>query len=297
MNKLLDQKEYGDEARKLISTVGIPSQPRIITEVNTEIKKPEANIMTVSEIISKDVAMSAKLLKVINSAFFGLREKVDSIDRALSLMGLKNFNSIILSSAFRDSLGNQGPSAEKFWNHSMTAASAASYIAKKVGYPDEDQAYTAGLFHDCGVSLLEKKFPDYIEVSEHALSIVNSESLQGVNKSIIGVEDERFATHHCAIGYLVAKSWKLSTAVIEAIWYHHYINVDIHKDPIAKRLSSILILADYISSHILYLTGGECSVDSEAEWAKMHTKVITELDLNAQNIKDIKDDLTDKLYG
>lgn len=297
MSKLLDQEQYGNEAKKLISSISIPTQPKIIIEINNEIKKPEANIMRVSEIISRDVAMSAKLLKVINSAFFGLRENVDSIDRALSLMGLKNFNNIIMSSAFRDSMEKQGAGTEKFWNHSMTAAMVSSHIAKKVGYPSEEQAYIAGLFHDCGISLLTKKFPEYASLTDYALSIVNSEALRGDTKSIIGIEDERFATHHCAIGYLVAKTWRLSAPVVEAIWYHHYTNIDIHKDPASRRLASILILADYISSHILYLAGGDCPVDSESEWVKMHKKVIGELGLNLETIKDIKEDLTEKMYG
>ena len=112
-------------------------------EVSKEIKNPEADLSTVSNIINKDVAMSAKVLKVVNSAFFGLSEKVDSIDRALSLMGMLNFNKIILASSLKESLGSSYPGIENFWDHSMAVATIASHIAQKTGYESPDSAYTA----------------------------------------------------------------------------------------------------------------------------------------------------------
>jgi putative nucleotidyltransferase with HDIG domain len=293
---LLNQEGYVKKAEELISNIGIPTQPQILVNLNKEINKPGADLGDIADIVSRDVALSAKLLKIVNSAFFGLREKVDSIHRALSLLGLKNFNKIILASSLREALGNHGPGTEKFWNHSMTTATISSHIAKKVGFEHEEQAYVAGLFHDCGVPFLMKKFSDYAQIVDYALSVVPSESLSGRSRSIIGIEEERYDTHHCAIGYLVAKSWRLSLTVAKSVWYHHYIHIDIHKDPSTKRLSAILLLADYIAGYILYLSGGHCSVESESEWANMHKKVLSELSLSIDNIKDLKEDLVEKLY-
>jgi len=284
------------KAEDIVSSIGIPSQPKILMEVNDEINNPNSDLQSVSDIISRDVATAAKLLKVINSVFFGLREKVDSIQRALSLMGLQNFKKIILSSALREAFGSKGPGSDKFWMHSMQAANIAARIAEKVGYDPVDQAYLAGLFHDCGVPLLMKRFPGYRDLTDYALSVAGADALTGKIKSVIGVEDERFSIHHCAMGRLVGKSWRLSDSVIEAIWYHHYINIDIHKDPRVKKLSAILLLSDYLAANLLFLAGG-CPIDPVDEWVKLHKKVVDELEIELDDIEDLKHDAEETLYN
>jgi len=296
ISELLIQDTYMKQAEDIVASVGIPSQPAIMMEINDEINNPNSDLQSVSEIISRDVATAAKLLKVINSAFFGLGEKVDSIQRALSLMGLQNFKKIILSSALREAFCSKSSGSEKFWKHSMQTATIAARIAEKVGYNPLDQAYIAGLFHDCGVPLLMKKFPDYHEVTDYALSVVGADSLTGKTKSVIVVEDERYNIHHCALGHLVAKSWRLSDAVIQVILYHHYVDIDCHKDPSVRKLSAILFLADYLAAYLLYLSGGS-PIDSEDEWAAMHKQVVAELEFEIEDIKDLKDEAEEQLYN
>lgn len=295
--KLLSQEDDVKKAEELVSSVGIPSQPALLLEINKKIGRPDTGIGDIADLISRDVAMSAKLLKMANSAFFGLREKVDSIERALALIGLKNFNRIILATSLRESVGGHGSGTEKFWNHSMTVAGASAHIAKKAGFESEEQAYIAGLFHDCGVPMLMKKYQDYHQILDHALGVVNSASLSGIKKSIIGIEEDRYNTHHCAVGYLITKSWHLPVSISKSVWYHHFVNIDIHNDPVTRRLSAILLLADYIGGHILYLGGSDCPVETETEWARMHKKAVTELAMNAESVKDMRDDLVEKLYG
>lgn len=130
ISQLLNQDVYMKQAENIAGSIGIPSQPGILMEINNEINNPNSDLMSVTEIINKDVATAAKLLKVINSAFFGLEEKVDSIQRALSLIGLQNFKRIILSSAMRDAFGGKNSGSEKFWKHSMQTAMLAARIAE-----------------------------------------------------------------------------------------------------------------------------------------------------------------------
>lgn len=297
MKDLLSLEEYSDKAEELVKNIGIPTQPKILIEMTKEINNPYANLSTVADIISKDVAMSAKVLKLVNSAFFGLSKKIDSIDRALALMGIKNFNKIILATSLKESIGSTAPGLESFWDHSMAVATIAANIAQKIGDESPEQAYTAGLFHDCGIPFLLKKYKDYPELVDFALGVVSSTALSGTAKSIIGIEDERYHTHHCAVGYIVAKSWNLSPTVHQSIWYHHYVHLNIHINEATKRLSAILILADYIGAYLLYLRGGKCPVNPESEWAEVHTEVLSELALGSEDIKDLRDDLVDKLMS
>ena len=291
---LLDQEDYIEKAEKLVESIGIPAQPKIITDLNRVISNRVTDMSAISGIISKDVAMSAKILKLVNSPFFGLKEKVDSIDRALSMMGLGDFNRIIMASSLRETFGGKYSAIERFWDHSMITAAVAMYIAEKIKMESPEQAYTAGLFHDCGIPLLMKKFPDYGELVDFALGVVNSEALKGSAKSIVGIENERYATHHCAVGCIVAKSWNVSPVVHQSIWYHHYIHLDVHTNPSIKRMTAVLILADYISSCIMFSSGGSCPVESEADWSEMHAGILSELGLNVDDVKDFKEDLSDR---
>lgn len=294
---LLDQEDYIEKAEKLVDSIGIPAQPKVITDLKRIISDRVTDMSIISDIISKDVAMSAKILKVVNSPFFDLKEKVDSVDRALSMMGLGDFNRIILASSLRETFDGMDPAIERFWDHSMTTAAVAMYIAEKIKMESPEQAYTAGLFHDCGVPLLMKKFPDYGDLVDFALGVVNAEALKGSEKSIIGIEDERYATHHCAVGYLVAKSWNVSEVVHQSIWHHHYINLDVHEDPSARRMTAVLIMADYISSCIMFSSGGSCPVESEADWSEMNEVILSELGLNVDDVKDFRKDLSDRFLG
>lgn len=292
-SELLDKEAYGEKSESIIKTIGIPSQPKVIMKINEEASKDDVNFQTVADIIATDGAMTAKLLKMVNSAYFGLGQKVDSVQRALSLMGLENFNNIILASSLRETLGITDSLDEMYWDHSMATATISSHIAKKIKSDNVDQAYLVGLFHDCGIPLMRKRFPEYTELAEFALGVVNKESLTGLTKSIIGIEDENYATHHCAIGYLTAKSWKISPIVCNTIWHHHYIDINIHEDPQVRKLSSILLLADYMGSHIMYLRGSKCAVDSEQDWAEIHHKALDELDLSVEDITDLKEEFED----
>ncbi len=291
MSDLLDVKNYVSTTEELLSYTSIPPQPKIVSDINNEINRPNADLQTVSDFISQDVTMSSRLLKVVNSAFYGLREKVDSVHRALSLIGIKNFKNIILASSLREAYGSKDANFEKFWNHSMSTASIASRIAQKVNFHSPEQAYLAGLFHDCGVPILLKSYKDYADIVDDALSVVPVASLSGNSKSIIGVEHERYKTHHCSVGYLIAKKWNMSEIVCNAIWHHHYVKIDIHSDEVTKKLVAIVILADYMSSLISSIEGGGIAVDPESEWAKMHEKVISELSMNVDSVIDLKEDL------
>lgn len=291
---MLVSQEYIKKAEELAKSIGIPTQPQLIIEINQEINNPHTDLRKISDLVSKDVAMSAKLLKIANSPFFGLRENVDSIHRALSLMGLKNFYNIIVATSLRETLGTPGPEIEKFWNHSMVTATISSHLVQKIGFNFSDQAYIAGLFHDCGIPLLMKKHPDYAQVIDYALGVVSTESLKGLSRSIIGIEDERYNTHHCAIGFLIAKSWHLSPVVTQSILHHHYVDIDIHNDLPTKKLAAILLVADYIGSYLLFLGGSSCTVDSEQDWALKHEKVLAELSLSAEDIRDLREDFTER---
>ena len=150
------------ETETLLQSIGIPSQPRVIMDINREIDKADPDFRVISNLISRDVAMSAKILKVCNSPFFGLREKADNVDWALNVLGLKNFKNVVFASALRDSMKNRNigeKDFEAFCDHSLFVAKIAQNIVLRLSpeiksHMDPNHAYMCGLFHDCAIPLL-----------------------------------------------------------------------------------------------------------------------------------------------
>lgn len=196
---------------KLMQEIGIPSQPRLLIELNKEVTKEEPDFSIISNLVSRDVGISARIIKVCNSPFFGLRQKVDSINRALSVLGLKNFKNVVLVSALADNMNSSSISSkdfEYFCNHSLFIARIAQAIANRLPFEikrqvDPDHAYMAGLFHDSAIPLLTKKHKDYFVKIAEALKS---------NVSMVSVEEEAYHTNHCLAAYFVAKSWGLPEA-------------------------------------------------------------------------------------
>ena len=268
-------------AEQIAQSVGIPAQPQFVLEIREELNQSEPDSSKIANIVSNDPALSAKLLKIINSPFFGLRREIVSIKHALVLLGLKNFFNSLIASSLRDALGSHGTDHDIFWEHSTNTAIIAKHIARKNMSPiDEEQAYMAGLFHDCGVPLLLNKFPDYSSISQLAFNDI--EQLV-VGESIIDFEDARYQTDHCVVGYFVAKSWHLPDAICQAIRYHHDPDIDVQLDDATKLMSSTVILADYISTHLWDDSA------SDANWSKVFETAYQELDLNMDEIVVIKE--------
>lgn len=288
-----DKHQLLENAEDLVQSIGIPSQPMAIIELTKEMGLPQSDIKKVAKLLSGDLSLSAKAIKIAASPFFG-SIKVTSIEQALLVLGLQNFQILILSASLKESFdvyaGNMRGLMERFWNHCVTIADASAYIARRLRPSIAELAYMAGLFHDCAIPILMKKYRAYSELFDHASGTVSLQSLLGEIKSIIGVESELFGTNHCVAGYLMARSWHLPNSVSTAINYHHYINVDIHKDVTAKELAAILILSEYITqnydSSIVSSSG-----DTLDDWISYHGKVLCALDLQPEEVRDLRDDV------
>ena len=240
----MDQ-EVIEKTEKLVKGIGIPSQPRVIMEIDEEVKKEDPDFGVISNLVSRDVAMSAKIMKVCNSPYFGLRHKVESVDKALSILGLNNFKNVILASALRDTMNSRNireKDFEYFCNHSFLSAKIAQTIANRLSAEITKQvspnhAYLAGLFHDAAIPLLTKEFKDYFKKMPEPLKS---------NQSVVALEEELYESNHCIAGSLVAKSWGLPDNVCISIRNHHNMDVRAVDNVEARRLLAVLILTESI---------------------------------------------------
>jgi len=158
------------------------------------------------------------MLKVVNSSAFGLARKATSIAQAVRLLGLRNINSIATGLALRHAMADRNDVAmERFWDTAEKVALICAELAHHLRGIPPDEAYTLGLFHDCGIPLLMMRFPGY----RNTLARAN----RGEGDSFDRLEESDVGTHHGAVGYFVARSWHLSDALSQAILWHHDLEV------------------------------------------------------------------------
>ena len=221
----------------LVEGVKLPPQPKVIMAINREIQKDEPSFAKIAELVSQDAALSAKVLKVVNSPLFNGGTNITSITAALSRLGLRNFFCTVLSSCLKDAMGVDEVT-ERLWDHSLLVAKLSEEIARKSRAVPPDQAYMAGLFHDASIPLLMQRSKGFIEVLEMVVAR---------GGDIEAFEEAGFATHHAVISYMLARSWGLPDAVTNAIQFHHATALDLFADEQSRAFGAVLMLADYLS--------------------------------------------------
>lgn len=231
MKSLLDHKAL----KEIVSQIdALPSLPKIYVELVEQLKSEDASIDRIGDIISKDMGLTVKILKTVNSSFFGLRQKIAAPAKAVSMLGLDLVKAIVLISGAFDKFKNlKYPcfSLEQMWKHAMLTGSLAKIIARTSGldHKGANTAFMAGLLHDIGKLLIAAYLPDSFAkinrlTSEKAISMAEAE----VN--VIG-------TTHAGIGAYLLGLWGLPDVILEATAFHH----TPHKKP-ASRLNTATIV-------------------------------------------------------
>ena len=204
---------------------GLPSLPSLYQELMKTIQSTRTSLSDVGRIVSKDVAMSARILQLVNSAFFGIYRHVASPEEAVSILGLNTIKALVLSvhlfSEFRQK-NIPGFPIERMSTHSvLTGAIAKIVAARENGNSDSiDEAFIAGLLHDTGKLILAENLPrQYAEVLE---------STRGKQIPLWQAERDAFGSSHAEVGAYLLGLWGLSNPVIEAVAYHHNPAANIH---------------------------------------------------------------------
>jgi HD-like signal output (HDOD) protein len=209
-----------DESIKRIiaQTETLPSLPAVYTEVITELQSSDPSVQKVGEIISTDLAMTAKILQVVNSAFFGLVRKISNPKEAVMLLGTETIKALVLSVKIFSEF-NQKKFAwfnfDELFNHSMSVSMFAQTISKNEHLDQNlvNNSLMAGMFHDLGKLILVTNFQEpYQKIMTEA-----GETRQ----NLWDLEIERFGTSHAEIGAYLMGLWGLEYPVIEAIAFHH----------------------------------------------------------------------------
>ena len=198
--------------------VDLPSLPTVIIQVVKATEKETVSTSEIEELISTDAAISTKLLKVVNSAYFGMQRQVFSINQAIAILGLHQVRNLVLSIGVLNALTTDSARTEDmqkcFWERSFGTASCAQIIGRIKRLPAKEQEllFVAGLLHDIGVLFLMTQFTTpYMEALK--ASHANEEAL-------VNVERRSLHTDHAALGGMLAEKWNFPEDLAELIRLH-----------------------------------------------------------------------------
>jgi len=208
-----------DSIKKIVSQIeSLPSLPSIYTEIMAEMQSDDPSIRNVATIIGKDVSMTAKILQVVNSVFFGLPQRIGNPQQAVMLLGLDAIKSLVLSVKIFSEFSQREYSwfdLDKVFDHSISVSSFAKAIVKfeKMNADLVNYSLMAGLLHDLGKLVLATNFKDtYQKV------LVES---RNSDQKLWELEYATFGTSHAEIGAYLMGLWNLENPIIEAIAFHH----------------------------------------------------------------------------
>lgn len=260
----INEKQAQEELSKL--GVKIPPQPRVLVELQNLLRADDYEIRSVAKIINQDPGIVALLFRLARSPVFSRSKKVGTIEQILMVVGIKQVFNLVQASALSVALSDSTRDAfEVFWNRSNDIAQLAAIIAEdrvSICNVFPDQAYLAGIFHECGVPVLMLRFPKYC----HALKLSEATCWPNLSE-----EDNRFNVDHCTVGYLVARHWGLPDFVCDAVRFHHEMPDERTVGP-----SVTLVAIVQLASHFYHRLN---HVDDPV-WAKIGERVLSEVGLH-----------------
>lgn len=265
------------EAERAMRDLAIPPCPEILLRFDAEMRSPDPDLRKLAGLIGGDVALSAAMLKTVNSPFYGLGNKAVNVQQALSVLGLRAGANLVTGLMLRHAFpAGSGPAMQRFWDRSGKIAEVAAATSARVRNMNPDTAHTYALFRDCGMAVMIGKFPEYAPF----LDRLENEA----GKRVIVAEDGRFRFHHARVGYALARGWLLPETMCKAILYHHDLEMVVagHRDvePGDRRLVAFGLLAEQVLA--LRAGKGLCP-----DWVLGEAFVLDVLDLTAEDIVDL----------
>lgn len=228
----------------------ISSLPEITTRILQVVEDPQATAQDMHAIVKNDPALAAKILKVVNSAFYGLPSQIGSLDRAIIMIGLSAVKNIALAASlarfFKPDAVSDHFVASDLWRHCIGVGVCARLLAMRAQSPDADEYFVAGLVHDLGLLVAGQLFPEkFRAVVEFA---------HGNPQPFCAVEQELIGADHQTFGVALATKWKFPAGLRFAIGYHHDPSP---LQPEFQRIATMIYIADTICckfQHGFYLT-------------------------------------------
>ena len=197
----------------------MPSLPTSVTKIMEISNDPKASPADLNQVISLDPVLMGKVMKLINSAYYGLSQEVTSLVRAIIMLGINTVKNLALSTAVLANLGKgsseRGLNMDGFWRHSLCVGVTAKLIAKKLKIDPKrlEEFFMAGLLHDIGKIPLNNRLSDpYVT----AMGVADRDHIP-----LIQAEKSGIGIHHCEVGKIILQRWRLNQEIQDAVGFHH----------------------------------------------------------------------------
>lgn len=255
---------------KKIAEASLPALPTVVHEASALMHSDKASMAKVAAIISKDQALCAKVLQVINSPVYGFTGRISTIQNALTLLGYNVVYNIIISMLVSDNMAKDSIGLRQ---HCYCCSLACGLIAKELNLPTTSECVVAGLLHDFGKMLIQTNFPD---AYEQIVQLVRDEDISfwDAEKTVL-----KFSHEH--INAWVAEQWRLPRSLSEPMVYHHAPL----SAPSQSQISGVVHLGDFFVRLFEKGSGGDCGV------SHLDKAVLRHLNIDAAMLTGMVDDI------
>lgn len=242
-NEVLKQVLRSDE---------LPTLPTVASKLITLTSREDTTLTDIADLVSKDVALSSKILKVSNSAFYSVPQQIGTIKQAVSILGINAVRSLVLSFTFLSIKAGKQKSHfnfTKFWERSLASAVSAKLILEQVPGADTEEIFISGLLQNLGELVLARTFP--VEYDQVVSQVDNNQDVPLI------AEQEIFETDHCVIGFEVAKSWGFPDILLLPLLHHHDPGSYTGKDKKISQTVQAVYLSDLLTNILFSNTPDE----------------------------------------
>lgn len=234
---------------EVIKDIGdLPSLPLVVAELLRSFDKPDANICTLAEKVSRDQALAAKTLRLANSSFYGLQHKVKTIPHAITVLGFDSVRALITAAAVINNFSGSRHAAfdfSSFWRHAIGTSLCAKAVARATDQ-NQDHAFISGLLHDIGKLVLVTRFPGQYSETMAFMAANDCYAIEA-ERDVLGLD-------HTGVGRALAEHWKFPPVIQRTIANHHAPTAQDFGD-----IPSVVHIADAIV-YALDLTGEGCAM-------------------------------------
>jgi diguanylate cyclase (GGDEF)-like protein len=217
----------------------LPSLPSIAVQVLDLAQRPDVGIAEIAQVISRDPALSGKILRTVNSSFYARAQTISTISHAVTILGLQSVKTLVLGFSLVSSLANRKSKGFRhlhYWKRSVYAATAARMVGAKIELVQQEELFIAALLSDIGMLVLDRVLGDeYGELG----------SKHETHSELLAAEVEKYRMTHAEVGGMLADEWKLPPILATPIRCHH--DPDVVKDPPLRRLTEVVGLAGRIA--------------------------------------------------
>ena len=247
-----------DLKRRIYALRDLPTLPVVARKILLAADDERSSHRTLASIVSRDQSLTAKVLGLANSAYYGHRAQVRTLNHAVSIIGSTMLKQLSLCAFVIDRWKSNGDNGADFWKHSIAVAYAASFLAERSADISANEAFCAGLLHDIGVLVLDTGFPEeYAKVTE-AMEM-NPGSRDEVENDVLGID-------HLQAGIWLAERWQLPESFIAAIADHH---AESAAGEATATLADIVRTSDRVAGSIEMGLPGEGGANDTNDWIEV----------------------------